>query len=221
MEISVILTAVTGDWINFGIILGLLIANALIGYVEEARADSAVAALKGSLALRTRCWRSGQLTEVNASDIVVGDIIVLRLGDIVPADARLLGLDAMGEPAQTPLHVDQSALTGESLLVKKNKGDLVYSSSVVKQGQQLAVVARTGPDTFIGRAASLITVTTDAGHFQQIVNYIGNFLIVITLILVAVLFVYDLVEIRVTTGTVTGTNVLDTLKEMVVLTIAA
>lgn len=221
MEISVILTALTSDWIDFGIILGLLIANALIGFIEEARADSAVAALKNSLALKTRCYRSGRLCEIDAADLVVGDVIALRLGDIVPADARLLGLDTFGGAAQTDIQVDQSALTGESLLVKKRKDDIVYSSCIVKQGQQLAVVFRTGPDTFIGRAASLISVSTDAGHFQEVINYIGNFLIALSLVLVAILFVYDLVELKVRTGGVSGQNVLDTIKEMVLLTIAA
>ncbi|KAI9488988.1 plasma-membrane proton-efflux P-type ATPase [Zychaea mexicana] len=221
MEVSVILTAVTQDWVDFGIILGLLIANAVIGYIEEARADSAVEALKSSLALTSRCYRSGRLIEVNSSELVVGDILALRLGDIVPADARLLGLDSTGAPAQTDLNVDQSALTGESLPVKKRQGDLVYSSSVIKQGQQLAIVVRTGPDTFIGRAANLINVATAPGHFQKVINYIGNFLIIITLVLVCVLFIYDLVELRILNGSVSGADVLDTLKECVVITIAA
>ncbi|KAI9314072.1 plasma-membrane proton-efflux P-type ATPase [Dichotomocladium elegans] len=221
MEISVILTAVTGDWVDFGIILGLLFANAIIGYVEEARADSAVEALKNSLALKSRVYRNGRIIEVDSVDLVVGDVLVLRLGDIVPADARLLGVDTTGAPAQTDLYVDQSALTGESLLVKKRQGDLVYSSCVIKQGQQLGVVARTGPDTFIGRAAALINVTRDEGNFQKVVNYIGNFLIIISVVLVMVLFIYDLVELRVRNGVVTPADVLATIKEMVILTIAA
>ncbi|KAF7732744.1 hypothetical protein EC973_000015 [Apophysomyces ossiformis] len=221
MEISVILTAITKDWVDFGIILGMLIVNALIGYVEEARAESAVAALKGSLALRTRCWRSGELREVDAAELVVGDIIVLRLGDIVPADARLLGLGATGENTESALHVDQSSLTGESLPVKKKAGELVYSSCIVKQGQQQAIVVRTGPETFIGRAAQLITVTTDAGNFQRVINYIGNFLIIISVLLVSILFAYNLIEQKIRTGTVTGQHVLEALNEMIVLTIAA
>ncbi|ORE03094.1 plasma-membrane proton-efflux P-type ATPase [Rhizopus microsporus var. microsporus] len=221
MEISIILTAVTKDWVDFGIILSMLIINALIGYIEEAKADSAVAALKTSLALHTRCWRSGQLMEINAAELVVGDVIVLRLGDIVPADVRLLGIGATGEQIEGDLQIDQSALTGESLPVRKRKGDLVYSSSIVKQGQQLGIVVRTGSSTFIGRAANLISVTTDAGHFQKVVNYIGNFLIAISVLLVTIIFIYDLVEKKIKTGVVTGPDVLDALKEMVVLTIAA
>ncbi|KAI8071564.1 plasma-membrane proton-efflux P-type ATPase [Gongronella butleri] len=221
MMISVILTAVTKDWIDFGIILGMLIVNAVIGYVEEARADSAVASLKQGLALRTKCWRQGQLVEVDAAELVVGDIVILRLGDIIPADARLLGVGVNGEIAECDLSVDQSTLTGESLLVKKGKGDIVYSSCIIKQGQQQAVVVRTGKHSFIGRAASLITITTDSGHFQKVINYIGNFLILATLLLVMIIFIFDLVEQKIKNGFVSGEHVLAALNEMVVLTIAA
>lgn len=221
MEISIILTAATQDWVDFGIILAMLIINALIGYSEEAKADSAVAALKNSLALHTRCWRNGRLTEINASELVVGDVIVLRLGDIAPADVRLLGIGATGEDVDGDLQIDQSALTGESLPIRKRKGDLVYSSSTVKQGQQLGIVVRTGADTFIGKAANLISITTDAGHFQKVVNYIGNFLIALSVLLVLIIFIYDLVEKKVKQGYVTKEDALEALKEMVVLTIAA
>lgn len=221
MLLSIILTAVTKDWIDFGIILGMLIVNALIGYVEESRAESAVASLQQSLALKSKCWRQGQLVDVEASELVVGDIIILRLGDIIPADARLLGVGVDGELAECDLQVDQSALTGESFLVKKKKNDIVYSSCIVKQGQQQAVVVRTGSHSFIGRAASLITVTTDGGHFQKVINYIGNFLIIATVLLVTIIFVFDLVEQKINTGYVSGDHVLLALNEMVVLTIAA
>ncbi|CAO3600098.1 unnamed protein product [Absidia cylindrospora] len=199
----------------------MLIVNALIGYVEESRAESAVASLQQSLALKTTSWREGKLVEVDAAELVVGDIIVLRLGDIIPADARLLGIGVDGSVAEGDLQVDQSALTGESFLVKKRKNDLVYSSCIVKQGQQQAVVVRTGPHSFIGRAASLISVTTDAGHFQKVINYIGNFLIIATVLLVSIIFVFDLVEQKIRTGSVSGDHVLAALNEMVVLTIAA
>ncbi|KAG1055629.1 hypothetical protein G6F43_002428 [Rhizopus delemar] len=221
MEISILLTAVTKDWVDFTIILSMLLINAVIGYMEESKAESAVTALKTSLALHTRCWRSGQLREIHAAELVVGDVIVLRLGDIVPADVRLLGIGATGEQIEGDLQIDQSALTGESLPVRKQRGDLVYSSSIVKQGQQLGIVVRTGADTFIGKAANLISVTTDAGHFQKVVNYIGNFLIALSVLLVTVIFIYDLVEKKIKTGTVSGADVLEALKEMVVLTIAA
>ena len=95
-----------------------------------------------------------------------------------------------GETTEGSLEIDQSALTGESLPVKKKTGSTAYSSSIVKQGQMLAVVTKTGINTYIGRAANLISITTEEGHFQKIVNAIGNFLIIITCVSVFILFFF-------------------------------
>jgi len=92
--------------------------------------------------------------------LVPGDIISIKLGDIVPADARLLEGD--------PLKIDQSALTGESLPVTKNPGDEVFSGSTVKQGELEAVVIATGVHTFFGKAAHLVDSTNQEGHFQKV-----------------------------------------------------
>jgi H+-transporting ATPase len=217
IEIAVICSAIVGDWADFGIILALLFINAIIGFVEEAKAESALDALKQTLALKTRCWRNGHLTEIDTAELVPGDVIVLRLGDIIPADGRLLGIGATGEATEGDLMVDQSALTGESLPLAKNKGATVYSSSVVKQGQQMAVVTKTGGDTFIGRAAGLMAVATEEGHFQKIINRIGNFLILITVVLVVIILIYLLVKNR---GTEDGKFKV-VLERVLVLTIAA
>lgn len=188
IEAAVILSGVIKDWVDFGIILGLLFVNAFIGFIEESRAESALDALKNTLSLKSRVFRGGDLIEIESRNLVPGDIIIVRLGDIVPADCRLLGIGATGE-ATGDLHIDQAALTGESLPVTKRRGDLCYSSSIVKQGQQLAVVAKTGANTFIGRAANLIAITNEMGHFQKVVNKVGNFLIGITLILAIILLI--------------------------------
>ncbi|KAF9957621.1 hypothetical protein BGZ72_001606 [Mortierella alpina] len=196
IQLACIISAIVKDWFNFFIILGLLFLNAIIGYVEEARAESAVDALRQTLALKTRCWREGHLMELDTSCLVPGDVIVLRLGDIVPADAKLLGIDASGADTDGDLLVDQSALTGESLAVRKKKGDEVYSSTVVKQGQQRAIVAKTGIKTYIGMAAHLIATTQDEGHFQKIIGRIGNFLIFFTLILVVLIIIIQFINFR-------------------------
>ncbi|KAI9300126.1 plasma-membrane proton-efflux P-type ATPase [Cunninghamella echinulata] len=217
IEISCIIAAVVGDWIDFGIILALLLINAVIGYIEEAKAESALDALRQTLALKTRAFRDGQLVEIEVRDLVPGDIIILRIGDIIPADARLLGLGANGEVSDAELQIDQSSLTGESLPVSKKKGATVYSSSIVKQGQQLAVVTKTGANTFIGRAANLIAITTEEGHFQKIIGKIGNVLIWSTVVLVLIVFIYQMVRFR---GTEQGNWKL-VLENCLVLTVAA
>ncbi|KAL1925553.1 uncharacterized protein VTP21DRAFT_436 [Calcarisporiella thermophila] len=214
IEIACILAAVTQDWPDFGIILGLLFVNALIGFIEESKAESALDALKQNLALKSKVWRDGNLVELESTLLVPGDVIVLRLGDIIPADARLLGIGVNGEATEGDLHIDQSALTGESLPVQKNKGSTVYSSSVVKQGQQMAVVTKTGSRTFIGRAANLISITTEEGHFQKIINRIGNVLIIITVVMVLILLGYLL-------GISHAEKPLESLSKILVLTIAA
>jgi H+-transporting ATPase len=119
-----------------------------------------------------------------------------------------------GEATEGELQIDQSALTGESLPVHKKKDSTVYSSSVVKQGQMLAVVTKTGARTFIGRAANLMAITTEQGHFQKIVNQIGNFLVVITVVLVLIIFAVELIKRG-------GKEVLEVLRMVLVLTVAA
>ncbi|KAI7901860.1 plasma-membrane proton-efflux P-type ATPase [Cokeromyces recurvatus] len=217
IEISCVIAAVVGDWIDFGIILALLILNAVIGFFEESKAESALDALRQTLALKTRTYRNNELIEVGVHELVPGDIIILRIGDIVPADARLLGLGINGEENNTELFIDQSGLTGESLPVPKRKGNTVYSSSVIKQGQQLAIVTKTGIDTFIGRAANLIAITTEEGHFQKTIAKIGNFLIWSTILLVLIVFVYQMIHFR---GTDKGNWKL-VLENCLVLTVAA
>ncbi|KAJ3070546.1 hypothetical protein HDU98_006474 [Podochytrium sp. JEL0797] len=184
LEIATILSGVFGDYIDFGILLAVLIINACIGFFEEARAESALDALKNTLAQKSRCWRNGKLVEVDSNTLVPGDIVALRLGDIIPADCRLLGVGVAGEESEGTLQIDQSALTGESLPVAKGKGVTAYSSAIVKQGQMLAVVTKTGINTFIGRAANLIAITTEEGHIQKVINNIGSFLVVVTCYLV-------------------------------------
>ncbi|RKP12697.1 H(+)-ATPase [Piptocephalis cylindrospora] len=214
IEIAAILSGVVQDWLDFGIIVGLLFVNALIGFIEEARAELALDALKQTLALKTRVWRNKELVELDTAELVPGDIVVLRLGDIVPADCRLLGVGVTGEETEGELQIDQSALTGESLPLSKGKGGTAYSSSVVKQGQMLGVVTKTGPRTFIGRAANLMAITVEQGHFQKIVNHIGNFLVVITVVIVVIIFVVKLVKAQ-------GRGVLDIIRDVLVLTVAA
>ncbi|ORY39063.1 plasma-membrane proton-e [Rhizoclosmatium globosum] len=222
LEIACILSGVFEDWIDFGILLAVLIINACIGFFEEARAESALDALKNTLALKSRCWRNGKLVEVDSNTLVPGDIIALRLGDIIPADCRLLGVGVTGEISEGTLQIDQSALTGESLPVQKGKGATAYSSAIVKQGQMLAVVTKTGINTYIGRAANLISITTEEGHFQKIINSIGNFLVIITCVSMAVvLFFVRTWAVPEDKNAALGERVKSALLEVLVLTIAA
>ncbi|CAN1341448.1 Plasma membrane ATPase [Linum perenne] len=147
------------DWQDFIGIVTLLFINSTISFIEENNAGNAAAALMAGLAPKTKVLRDGRWTEQEAAVLVPGDVISIKLGDIVPADARLLEGD--------PLKIDQSALTGESLPVTKNSYDEVFSGSTCKQGELEAVVIATGVHTFFGKAAHLVDSTNQVGHFQK------------------------------------------------------
>lgn len=157
------------DWQDFVGIMVLLVINSTISFIEENNAGNAAAALMANLAPKTKVLRDGRWSEQEAAILVPGDIISIKLGDIAPADARLLEGD--------PLKIDQSALTGESLPVTKNPGEEVYSGSTCKQGELEAVVIATGVHTFFGKAAHLVDSTNQVGHFQKVLTAIGNFCI--------------------------------------------
>ncbi|KAK2644725.1 hypothetical protein Ddye_019920 [Dipteronia dyeriana] len=157
------------DWQDFVGIVVLLFINSTISFIEENNAGNAAAALMAGLAPKTKVLRDGLWTEQEAAILVPGDVISIKLGDIIPADARLLEGD--------PLKIDQSALTGESLPVTKNPGDEIFSGSTCKQGEIEAVVIATGVHTFFGKAAHLVDSTNQEGHFQKVLTAIGNFCI--------------------------------------------
>ncbi|XP_048603056.1 ATPase 3, plasma membrane-type isoform X1 [Brassica napus] len=158
------------DWQDFVGIVCLLVINSTISFWEENNAGNAAAALMAGLAPKTKVLRDGKWSEQEASILVPGDIVSIKLGDIIPADARLLEGDA--------LKVDQSALTGESLPATKGPGEEVFSGSTCKQGEIEAVVIATGVHTFFGKAAHLVDSTNQVGHFQQVLTAIGNFCII-------------------------------------------
>ncbi|KAL6580234.1 plasma membrane H+-ATPase [Orobanche minor] len=157
------------DWQDFVGIITLLVINSTISFIEENNAGNAAAALMARLAPKAKVLRDGRWSEEESSILVPGDIISIKLGDIIPADARLLEGD--------PLKIDQSALTGESLPVTKGPGDGVYSGSTCKQGEIEAIVIATGVHTFFGKAAHLVDSTNQVGHFQKVLTAIGNFCI--------------------------------------------
>lgn len=174
------------DWQDFVGIVALLVINSTISFVEENNAGNAAAALMAGLAPKTKVLRDNRWSEQDASILVPGDIISIKLGDIIPADARLLDGD--------PLKVDQSALTGESLPVTKNPSDEVFSGSTCKQGEIEAVVIATGVHTFFGKAAHLVDSTNQVGHFQKVLTAIGNFCICSILIgiLIEIIVMYPI-----------------------------
>jgi H+-transporting ATPase len=204
IEAAVVLSAVARHWPDFGIILVLLCANAVVGFWEERQAGNAIAALKAKLAINARVKRDGKWVTPPARELVPGDVIRMRLGDIVPADARLLEGD--------PVQVDQSALTGESLPAERKAGDAVFSGSILRQGEISALVYATGDKTYFGKTAQLVQEAHTVSHFQRAVLKIGNYLIILAVVLVAVIITFAILR---------GDRILTTLQFALVLTVAA
>ena len=204
IEIAVILSGVVRHWPDFFIILLLLVANAVVGFWEEREAGNAIEALKSKLAVKARVKRDGKWINSPARELVPGDVIQLRLGDIIPADARLLDGDEVS--------VDQSALTGESLPTTRKSGEAVFSGSIIRRGEIGALVYATGTNTYFGKTAQLVEEAHTVSHFQKAVLKIGNYLIILAVALVAVI---------ITVAIFRGDPILTTLQFALVLTVAA
>ncbi len=204
IEGAVILSGVVRHWADFFIILLLLVSNAMVGCWEEHQAGNAIAALKAKLAIKARVKRDGKWITAAARELVPGDVIRVRLGDIVPADARLLTGD--------PVEVDQSALTGESLPATRKPGEAVFSGSIIRQGEIDAMVYATGEDTYFGKTAQLVQEAHTVSHFQRAVLKIGDYLIILAVTLVVLILAVALFR---------GDPILSTLEFALVLLVAA
>ena len=186
IEIAAGLSALVAKWDDFIIILIMLLVNAGLDFFQEGRALNALKALKQRLARETIVLRDGKFSTIPARQLVPGDIIRLRIGNIVPADVQLLQGDYLA--------LDQSALTGESLPVDKKVNDVAYASTIVKQGEMLAVVVNTAANTNYYSVVALVTQASlqEQSHFQRMVIKIGDFLIMITVVLVVVIILVAL-----------------------------
>ncbi len=204
IEVAAILSAIINHWEDFGVIFALLLLNAVVGFWQEYKADDAISLLKKKLALNAKVFRDEKWSELAASELVPGDVVRVRLGDIIPADLKLFSGDY--------LSIDESALTGESLPVEKHKSDLAYSGSVIRQGEMNGLVVATGLNTFFGKTAKLVSEARTISHFQKAVIKIGNYLIVLAAFMVAIIFMVSFYRHE---------SFLDTLQFALVLTIAA
>ncbi|MBI5523784.1 MAG: HAD-IC family P-type ATPase [Desulfarculus sp.] len=153
-------TAFLGEWVDAGVILGVVLVNAVVGYVQEAKALQALAALSRTMVAEALVLRGGQQARLDARELVPGDIVLLQAGDKVPADLRLL--------AGRELRLDESALTGESLPVEKGlealdpatelaeRRNMAYASTLVTHGQGRGLVVATGAHSEVGRISRLM-----------------------------------------------------------------
>jgi H+-transporting ATPase len=204
IEIAAVLSAVVHHWEDFWIIFFLLMLNAIVGFWQEHKADNAIELLKQKLAPKARVLRDGKWIEVDAKELVPGDVVRVRLGVIIPADIKLIDGDY--------LLADESALTGESLPVEKHVSDVAYSGSIARQGEMNGLVVATGMNTYFGRTAKLVEEAQTRSHFQKAVIKIGDYLIILAIALVALIFLVALFRHE---------SLLDTLQFALILTVAA
>jgi H+-transporting ATPase len=185
IEAAALLSLLMGHWADLCIILALLFYNAISGFWQERKASDALAALKAGMAPKAKALRDGEFSTIDAAEVVPGDVVRIKLGEVVPADVRFIDGDYIS--------IDQAALTGESLPVSKKVGDVGYSGSIAKKGEMSAVVISTGNNTFFGRTASLVaSAGGGASHSQQATTKIGDFLIMISVILCVILVGFEL-----------------------------
>lgn len=219
MEVAAVLALGLQDWLDAGVIIGILLLNAIVGWYQEKQAADVVASLKGDIAMKARVVRNGQETEIRARELVPGDIIVIEEGHVVPADARLIcdyenkngqaeynaevNAQDMASPNEkyeddeegTPhighaiAAIDQSAITGESLAVDKYMTDIVYYTTGCKRGKAYGVVTAGAQASFVGKTASLVQGAKDSGHFKAIMNSIGSSLLVLVVFWILVAWI--------------------------------
>lgn len=182
IEAAAVVSAVIQHWDDFALIVALLFANVVVGYWQERSAGNAIKELMRHLALRARVLRDGAWAVLEARELVPGDVMRLRMGDIVPADAKLT--------QGTFLSVDQSALTGESLPTEKHLGEVVYSGSLIRQGEMSGLVLNTGGSTYFGRTAHLVASASNVTGLSKIISKMVYFLVGLALVLGAVTFYY-------------------------------
>ena len=204
IEAAVVMSALIEHWPDFVIILMLLMLNAVVGFWQENKADNAIELLKQKLAPNARVLRDGKWLQTPAKELVPGDVVRVRLGDIVPADIKLFDGDY--------LQADESALTGESLPVEKHVKEVAYSGSIIRQGEMDGLVVTTGMHTYFGKTTELVEEAGTESHFQKAVTKIGDYLIALAGILVLIILVVSIFR---------GESILSTIEFALVLTVAA
>jgi len=189
--VAAALTVATGDWTDASVILLVIVVNTSVGVAQEVKADHAIAALSQAAAPEARVMRDGEQRQIPAADVVVGDVLVLAEGDIVPADARVV--------EAVTLLADEAALTGESVPVGKTAGDgvevpgdIVSAGTVIVRGRGIALATATGAASALGRVAALLAPTAALTPLQRRLAGVGRALAATALVLCAIVLALGL-----------------------------
>ena len=203
LELIMVLSAVLGKYPDLVVISALLVINAGVGFIQERRAAGVVAVLRRRLQVSARVRRDSNWQVVPARDLVPGDIVRVRPGDIIPADVKLL---------TGALTIDQSALTGESKDADKAPGEVLSSGSVVRRGEGNGVVILTGAKTYFGRTTELVQQARPKFHIDAVMAKVVRWLFLVVGTLLAAVVVLSLMR---------GTPLLEMVPLMLILFMSA
>jgi len=203
LEIAIILSFVLGKYLDLYIIAALLLLNAILGFTQEQQATRAVKALKQKLHLQTKVLRDKTWITMPAAELVPGDIIRVRSGDFVPADLKTIDAEVT---------VDQSAITGESMPLEKETGEIIYSGSIIRKGEATGVITATGARTYFGKTTQLVRLAKPKLHMESVITRLMKWLLILVVSLLLVAFAVSWVR---------GTNLLDMLSLALILLVSA
>lgn len=181
LELTILLELYLGRHTEAIVIAVLLIFNAILSFTQENRAQNALALLKQKLTVQTRTLRDGQWELISAETLVPGDVIHLRMGDLIPADARLIS---------GTIEMDQSALTGESQPVEAGGGQNAYAGAMVKRGEATGEVTAIGVNTKFGKTAELVGKAITVSHLEEVIFSVVKYLVIADVILVLLVVAY-------------------------------
>ena len=185
LEITVVLQWLLGKYLESYIIIGLIFFNAILSYIQEEKANTALALLKQKLRINARVKRDGKWTVTSARELVLGDIIRLRAGDFVPADIEVL---------EGSVEVDQAALTGESLPVEKKNNDTLFSGSTIRRGEITGIVTSTGTKTYFGRTVELVQTAKPKLHMEEVISKVVRWLLIMVVVTLSIGLVFAILD---------------------------
>jgi H+-transporting ATPase len=203
LEIAIAISFILGNFLDLYIILALLLVNAFLGFFQEQQATRAVKALKQKLQLQTRALRDGSWSTISATELVPGDVIRVRSGDLVPADLKVLDAE---------ITVDQSAITGESMPLEKKRSDLVYSGSLIRKGEATGIVTAIGAHTYFGKTTQLVQLAKPKLHMETVISGLMKWLLILVVSLLSIAFALSWIR---------GINLLDMLSLALILLVSA
>lgn len=186
LELTMLLSFLLRNYLDVYVIGALLVVNAAIGFAQEQKASHAMETLRERLQVNARVLRDGGWQAVPAKELVPGDIVRVRAGDFVPADLKIIDESNLG--------VDQSALTGESMVAEKKEDEILFSGATVKRGEANAVVVATGASTFFGMTTELLQTARPKLHMEEVTSKVARWLLVMVGVLMVLIMAWSYIE---------------------------